>query len=177
MKRKFLMLALLLWMPLVAQPKAAQAKRAPARWWPTIERPKDKSYAEDKAIIKAIQYLLRARGQKGVIDGIYGVQTENAVKNFQRRNGLVARGSLSNATWEALVVPSRLGAQGDAVRALQTLLRRAEYDLPVNGKFGPSTRAAIMKFQNVRGLDSDGIAGKQTWCALVDGTVGTPQSD
>ena len=168
------LLNLLLLVALLLAPiQTASAKREPARWWPTMERPKTSGYAEEKSIIQSIQLLLRARGQKLGIDGIYGVQTENAIKNFQRRSALVAKGTMNNATWEALVVPCRTGSQGDAVRAIQTLLRRAEYDIPVNGQFGPATRAAVVKFQNMRGLHIDGVVGKQTWCALVDGSIGS----
>ena len=170
---KLLLLCVLLLAPL----QTASAKREPARWWPSFERPKTGSYAEDKAIIQAVQYLLRARGQKLTVDGIFGRQTENAIISFQRRNGLIAKGKMNNATWEALIMPCKVGSSGDGVRALQALLRRAEYDIPVNATFGPSTRAAVLKFQNMRGLAADGIAGKQTWCALVDGTVGQPLAD
>ena len=155
---------------------ATSANAAPARWWPTWSSQENNNEPRTRAIFRSIQYLLRARGQKVVVDGIYGKQTDRAVKAVQRRNGIVASGELNNATWEALVVPLKYGAQGEAVRALQTLLRREEYDVPVNGKFGPATRAATKKFQNVRGLASDGIVGKQTWCMLVDGSVGEPDS-
>ena len=42
--------------------------------------------------IKTLQYLLRARGHSVVVDGVFGPNTEAAVKAFQAGNGLAADG-------------------------------------------------------------------------------------
>ena len=42
--------------------------------------------------IKTLQYLLRARGHSAVVDGVFGPQTEAAVKAFQASQGLTADG-------------------------------------------------------------------------------------
>jgi peptidoglycan hydrolase-like protein with peptidoglycan-binding domain len=61
----------------------------------------------------------------------------------------------------------RFGDEGDAVKELQTLLaRKGAYDGPANGKFGPLTEAAVIKFQEQSGLEPDGVAGKATMDAL-----------
>ena len=49
-------------------------------------------------VIQYLQYRLRTD-----IDGIYGPQTELAVKTFQRDNGLVADGIVGILTWEKLI--------------------------------------------------------------------------
>jgi peptidoglycan hydrolase-like protein with peptidoglycan-binding domain len=36
----------------------------------------------------------------------------------------------------------------------------------VDGDFGAKTEAAVKEFQRNRGLDPDGVVGKQTWAAL-----------
>lgn len=38
-----------------------------------------------------------------VIDGVFGFGTENAVKDFQRKNGLIADGIVGDMTWAALL--------------------------------------------------------------------------
>ena len=61
----------------------------------------------------------------------------------------------------------RLGSQGKRVRELQSLLVRAGYSMNVDGDFGPSTKAALVKFQKKSGLDADGVAGPQTMRILT----------
>jgi peptidoglycan hydrolase-like protein with peptidoglycan-binding domain/GH25 family lysozyme M1 (1,4-beta-N-acetylmuramidase) len=64
----------------------------------------------------------------------------------------------------------REGARGAAVRTLQTLLEKRGFDPQgVDGDFGPHTRAAVEAFQRARGLDVDGVVGRQTWAALQGG--------
>lgn len=63
----------------------------------------------------------------------------------------------------------RTGSRGDSVRLLQTLLNRAGYELAVDGIFGTMTRCSVKGFQSERGLQVDGIVGKQTWAALEGG--------
>ena len=63
----------------------------------------------------------------------------------------------------------RTGSRGDSVRLLQTLLNRAGYELAVAGIFGTMTRCSVKGFQSERGLQVDGIVGKQTWAALEGG--------
>lgn len=53
--------------------------------------------------VKTIQRKLKNWGYySGSVDGIYGTQTKNAVKYFQRKNGLTADGIVGNATLKAL---------------------------------------------------------------------------
>lgn len=40
-----------------------------------------------------------------VDDGIFGKQTETAVNNFQRKNGITANGEIDAKTWKALLKP------------------------------------------------------------------------
>lgn len=143
---------------------------AGALWWPQYDRTSARQAGtEALGAITALQYLLRARGHKVAVDGVYGAQTENALKAFQRKNGVLASGKTNNATWEALIIRVKYGSQGDAVRAAQRLLRKADYDIPINGKFGPATRDATLKYQRISGLKSDGVVGRSTWNRLLGG--------
>jgi peptidoglycan hydrolase-like protein with peptidoglycan-binding domain len=54
--------------------------------------------------VRAVQFNLRyAYGYRIGVDGIFGLQTRNAVLNFQRRHGLVRDGVVGLATWQALI--------------------------------------------------------------------------
>lgn len=57
----------------------------------------------------------------------------------------------------------RVGSKGPAVTDMQQKLKDAGFDPgPIDGKFGPKTKAAVEGFQKVRGLKTDGIAGLET---------------
>ena len=55
------------------------------------------------------------------------------------------------------------GSQGSRVREVQTRLRAlGYYSGEIDGQFGPGTRDAVRFFQQVNGLDPDGIVGAMT---------------
>ncbi|MBN1776537.1 MAG: peptidoglycan-binding protein [Clostridiales bacterium] len=56
---------------------------------------------------------------------------------------------------------------------LQTLLNQngAEPPLVVDGIFGSETRKAVNAYKKEKGLAADGIAGTQTWDALLSRTA------
>lgn len=66
--------------------------------------------------------------------------------------------------------PLRVGSTGLDVQTIQNYLNRIRRNYPAipsitdpEGRFGDSTRAAVVKFQNIFGLTPDGIVGKSTW--------------
>lgn len=63
--------------------------------------------------------------------------------------------------------PLRLLSSGSRVLALQRLLHAQGYSLPLDGRFGESTREAVESFQRRAGLPSDGVAGSGTLEALM----------
>ena len=69
----------------------------------------------------------------------------------------------------------REGSSGSAVKTLQRLLRHLTYVgndgklLEVDGKFGPSTKAALIRWQKKHLGSSDGICGVKTWTKLLRG--------
>lgn len=69
----------------------------------------------------------------------------------------------------------RHGTHGAPVRALQTRLKELGFDPgPIDGDFGPKTKAAVTAFQRSRHIEADGIVGPVTWGQLgikVEGEV------
>ena len=61
--------------------------------------------------VKEIQTRLKSWGYySGAVDGVYGSQTEKAVRYFQRKNGLSVDGQVGNQTLAALGMP--VGSSG-----------------------------------------------------------------
>lgn len=62
----------------------------------------------------------------------------------------------------------RAGSRGEAVVALQYLLTARGFSTGgVDGIFGPRTRVELIRFQKAHKLSADGVAGAQTWPALI----------
>ena len=71
-------------------------------------------------------------------------------------------------------VPIRRGSTGPNVVVIQTALNRISQNYPaipkipaVDGVFGNRTEATVRSFQEIFGLESDGIVGKATWYSIV----------
>ena len=76
---------------------------------------------------------------------------------------------LSQCTYYAGSELTRFGDTGQRVVQVQCMLSKRGYGLGgggVDGQFGEGTRAAVRKFQRAKGLDADGMVGRDTWAAL-----------
>ena len=69
--------------------------------------------------------------------------------------------------------PFTVGSAGSDVRTIQRELNRVAANYPaiprigsVNGLFDAATRRAVIAFQQIFGLEVDGVVGKQTWYKL-----------
>jgi LysM repeat protein len=124
--------------------------------------------------IASLQVALRSKGMYfGKIDGLAGPMTAKGLRAFQRAAGLPVTGELGPRTRARLgalgrpLVARRVlgqGAYGWDVSALQFLLARAGHLrlIDLDGHFGGTTHAALLRFQRTRGLSTDGIAGPAT---------------
>lgn len=90
--------------------------------------------------------------------------------NVEIVNNAPIRGITSSYPGTAL----RRGSSGPNVVVIQVELNRIAQNYPaipklnpVDGIFGSRTEAAVRKFQEIFGLDVDGVVGKATWYALV----------
>jgi len=123
-------------------------------------------------------------------DGIFGADTETAVKRYQSAQHLAADGIVGPATWARIAsglggpVPGiggggtapaqpgtalKRGSQGPAVTALQRRLNAwypAYSHLAADGVYGAGTESVVREFQRRAGLVADGIAGARTLAAL-----------
>jgi murein L,D-transpeptidase YcbB/YkuD len=143
----------------------------PIQPWPLVRR------GSEGHPVTALQYLLRARGQILIVDGIFGPKTESAVESFQAADLLFVDGIVGPRTWGALIVEVSEGSTGDAVRAVQEEFRFRNLSgdprrgLRVDGIFGPKTDAEVRGFQQAIGIPADGIVGVLTWRALLSGML------
>jgi peptidoglycan hydrolase-like protein with peptidoglycan-binding domain len=140
---------------------STSATRAAANW-PLVQK------GDTGGRVRAIQYLLNARGAKLTVDGNFGTATQNAVKAFQKKIKMPAVGWVGPKTWPKLIITVKSGSTGSAVSAVQWQLRN-EYGftkLSVDGKFGSATQTAVKSFQKKYKLTQDGIVGNNTWMAL-----------
>jgi peptidoglycan hydrolase-like protein with peptidoglycan-binding domain len=156
-----LVLALGLIVGLRAFVSVPPAAAATASAWPLIGQGKT-----GEAVF-SVQLMLQAHGASLSIDGIDGPRTTGAVVSFQMANGLQADGVVGPQTWPVLIVTTSLGSSGSAVRALQRQLNAHGASLTVDGNFGSATQTAVKSYQSSHGLGVDGVAGPQTWNALI----------
>jgi peptidoglycan hydrolase-like protein with peptidoglycan-binding domain len=150
--------------------------------------------------VRVLQDFLTRAGYATPIAGIFGPQTLRNVRRFQRAHHMTVDGVVGSGTSRALrtIAARRARAQeharqggggssqhmgdrtlkkgmrGHDVRVLQDYLSRNGVATPVDGVFGPGTRANVRRFQRAHGLTADGIVGAATQQTLrnVGGSAG-----
>ena len=154
---------------------------------------------DESEVVRSMQTRLKSLGYySGSTDGKFGDSTEEAVKRFQRYNGLYEDGVAGAATLDKLYSTSaksyyggsgssantnditstgyitlREGDKSDAVETLQRRLKNlGYYDGYVDGTYGSGTTEAVKAYQKANNLKADGIAGPSTQRALY-GTSST----
>ena len=103
---------------------------------------------------------------------VFGQGWQNRVTGVRKQATSLANGDKPTVphTQEASFEVVKKGSKGPWVKKLQSALNRvaeaSEPALKADGKFGPSTRSALISFQRQAGLDADGVAGYNTYQAL-----------
>lgn len=148
--------------------------------------------------IKKLQSDLGKHGFSVATDSIFGQDTYNAVRSFQKSKNLQVDGIAGKDTLHALSKKAssedksendssdktsnsslyRKGDRGSGVKDLQTNLGKNGYNISADGIFGQATYDAVRSFQKKQGLQVDGIAGKATLHALngKDNSIDSPDT-
>ncbi|MBQ8310001.1 MAG: peptidoglycan-binding protein [Clostridia bacterium] len=115
-------------------------------------------------------------------DGIIGKNTWYTIQNIyigvKRLNDLNSEGITLNEVTKQYPGALQEGSVGDGVRNLQYFLSYLSqfYDtipaVPIDGSFGPATKASVEAAQRTFGLPADGVVGEQTWYALTNAYLG-----
>ena len=166
--------------------------------WKTI-----RSGATGSDVKQLQENLIQLGYLTGSPDGTYGTKTVEAVKAFQKANGLTADGTAGPATLKLLyggnakaapATPTpaatakttatasssgslKEGSTGVEVRSLQSRLIELGYLTgKADGVYGKKTTAAVKAFQKANKLTADGIAGAKTLQQLEKGGSGSDDS-
>ena len=105
--------------------------------------------------VKDLQEALKTLGfDPGPVDGVFGAQTENAVKQFQQAKEIPVDGVVGRVTWINIDEADqshpvlKTGSTGLPVRRLQSRMSAVGYNVGgVDGRFGAKTEAAVKKLQ------------------------------
>lgn len=128
------------------------------------------------AIVEAVQRELLAAGYyKGLVDGIAGQRTRQAIETYQRATGLAVDGAPSAeladhirftrevaeaSLFTGSTTPDSGGEDRARIRRAQAGLAELAYEPgPVDGELTMQTRDAIKRFERDRGLPETGEIG------------------
>lgn len=94
-------------------------------------------------------------------DGIFGKDTEAALRSYQEKENIAVDGIAGPDTFAHMelleLILLRQGTKGETVKKLQEKL-----GVDADGIFGAGTAAAVKSYQDENGLDADGLAGPKT---------------
>jgi len=137
---------------------------------PALKEPLLKRDAEGP-VVRDLQESLKAHGfHPGPANGVFGAETESALKSFQGEEGIAADGVVGPETWRRLIFGEwrrptlETGLAGIPVRYLQYRLGAFGYDIAIiDGNYDARTEAAVRKLQQDYRLTVDGVVGERTW--------------
>lgn len=95
------------------------------------------------------------------IDGIWGPDTENCLKQAQANYGIEVDGIWGPVT--------QSHAEGQ-IKSYQTKLNELGFPCDIDGIAGPGTFQAVQNYQAAHGLEVDGIVGPNTYASIFGST-------
>ncbi len=156
-----------------------------------------KAGMQSKAVALIQERLIEQGYLHSKATGNFKTQTVNAIKEFQKDNGIPETGIADVATQELLFTQSavdkneeplavtdgrtydvqniafesklRRASEGEAVKKVQARLKELGFfDGPISGYYMNQTVAAMKKFQSYNGLIADGLTDQNTWDVLFN---------
>ena len=128
--------------------------------------------------VEQLQTRLYELGYLPNVTGYFGTDTEAAVKEFQKRNGLYDDGNVGTQTREklysaeAIPLSFYLGDENDEIMQYQQKLYQLGYlTTKPDGKYGNDTVTAVKRLQENNGLIADGYMGPATKELLMSSEV------
>ncbi|MBH0171005.1 peptidoglycan recognition protein family protein [Fictibacillus sp. 18YEL24] len=136
--------------------------------------------------VKNLQIRLNDVGSYGLkVDGIFGIATEAAVRDFQKNSKLSVDGVAGPKTFAKLTLPAKKAEKVNVEKPPKSivpypghLIKKGSKDkenikrvqravgVEADGIFGPKTEAAVKAYQKRKKLKQDGIVGPATWNKL-----------
>jgi peptidoglycan hydrolase-like protein with peptidoglycan-binding domain len=117
------------------------------------------------------------------VDGVFGPETEQAVKDFQQSNGLAVDGVVGPLTLSKIhpyreASPTlQAGSLGPVAAMLQKVLKTGfGYSGAIDGVFGPVTETVVRQYQTDSGLPVTGVMDERTWMAPAGAAGATLES-
>ena len=135
--------------------------------------------------VKRLQRVFARNKELGTdsVDGVFGPETEQAVKDFQQSNGLVVDGIVGPITWSKIhpyreASPTlQAGSLGPVVAMLQGVLKTGfGYAGPIDGVYGPVTETVVRQYQTNSALPVTGVMDERTWMAPAGAAGATLES-
>jgi peptidoglycan hydrolase-like protein with peptidoglycan-binding domain len=125
--------------------------------------------------VAALECLLKRQGLITTVDTRFGGGTARAVAAFRAKQGWSATGTVTRATWTALLAKGsnprvlKEGSVGQSVWRLQRSLVAAGLRPRLTGVYDASTVSAVRAYRKARGLPSSTTTESKVWAQLRRG--------
>jgi peptidoglycan hydrolase-like protein with peptidoglycan-binding domain len=129
--------------------------------------------------IRQLQQELRSEGYQVAVDGIWGPETQQALRDYQMDENLEVSGEPDQRTMASLGLDIDAAAMGrfgeqerqvqlssSQIRNLQQELNQEGHKIAVDGMFGPETQRALTEYQRDENLPVTGRPDQQTLTSL-----------